>query len=240
MAFCSFHSFNRISHKPKKVSTGTTSFQTLLVNKPPWGRYSASSWSGTTLTDLTTNGRNATTSGVSSGTASGNGSTASIAFLSGSTSNTIIWPAGSIPSTFTIASLTRYATSGTKRRILCGDTVNFIQGQYNGGRGEAFYGNGFYQGNTIGTALNWVGMVGTNSMSVAAPNNVLVDGVALASTNGGLGGGALTINYSTAVPGETSDFQFSQLIIWDQALTAAEMVTVATALNTYLSTGTMA
>ena len=38
MAFCSFNSFNRISNKPKKVST-TTAFQTLLVSKPPWGRY---------------------------------------------------------------------------------------------------------------------------------------------------------------------------------------------------------
>ena len=46
--------------------TALTAFQTLLAAKAPWGQYSAASWvAGTnSLTDLTGNGRHATTSGA--------------------------------------------------------------------------------------------------------------------------------------------------------------------------------
>ena len=228
-----------------KKSVALTAFQTLIATKVPWGRYSAASWvSGTnTLTDLTGNGRSATTSGVASGSASGNGATASIAYLGGTTTTYIQWPAGCIPATATFASITRYATVGTKRRVLTGGSVNFIHGHYNGGRGIVYYGDRFLEQATVGTATDWVGMVSTNNAAAAFPNNVLVDGVARGIAVGGAGGtGALPdlrINNEGFATGETSDFQFAYLLIWDQALTASEMATVATALNTYLSTGVL-
>ena len=80
-------------------------------------------------------------------------------------------------------------------------------------------------------------MVMTNSTSIAVPNNVLVDSVARGTVNGGTGGYTLSINGSGSQ--EQSDFQFSQLIIWNQALTTTEMSVVATALNTYLTTGVL-
>ena len=231
------------SKRAQKVSNIT--FQALLAAKVPWGRYSASSWaSGTnTLFDLTGNGHHATTSGMTSGTAVGNGAAASIGYLGGTTTTYIQWPAGSIPATATFASITRYATVGTKRRVLTGGSVNFIHGHYAGNRGTVYYGDRFLEQATVGTATDWVGMVSTNNAAAAFPNNVLVDGVARGIAVGGAGGtGALPdlrINNEGFATGETSDFQFAYLLIWDQALTASEMATVATALNTYLSTGVL-
>jgi hypothetical protein len=76
--------------------------------------YNASS--PTILPNYISNGRNATLSGttVTKSTASGNGATAPITFISGTTGSIITFPSGSIPDTFTILSLTRYTTTGTK------------------------------------------------------------------------------------------------------------------------------
>ena len=75
----------------------TTPLQQLLASNAPWGRYDAAAWvAGTnTLTDITGNGRHATTVGVTSGLASGSGATAPIAYLDGaSAAATISFPVG--------------------------------------------------------------------------------------------------------------------------------------------------
>ena len=79
-------------------------------------------------------------------------------------------------------------------------------------------------------------MVLTNGPNVS--NNVMVDGVSITESTGGLGGSDLRINGPGACS-EPSEFEFSQLIIWNQALTSAEMNVVSTALNTYLTSGTL-
>ena len=224
----------------KSSSKSALSFAQLLINKPAWAQYSASSWSGTTLTDLTTNGRNATTSGVSQSTASGNGATATISYLAGTTSNSIQFPTGSQPSTYTIALIDRYVATNQKRILTTNSNTlgSDLYGHWNALRGVA-YQEGTWntpQTNT-GTNTNWLNIVMTNSTSIAVPNNVLVDSVARGTVNGGVGGYTLSINGSGSL--EQSDFQFSQLIIWNQALTTTEMSVVATALNTYLTTGVL-
>jgi hypothetical protein len=209
-----------------------------LLNKPAWAKYSASDWSGTTLPDSTGNGRNATTSGVSSGSGTGFGATGSINYLTGNTTNTITFPSGSIPATFTIASITR-VSAGTNGRLLKGLSTNWIHGHLDAYRGIAYYNGWKTAGANMGTFNNWLGCVGTNSTSVSAPNNVLLDGTASGSANGGSGTDTLVINVLGGYTPQACGFGFSQLIIWDVALTTTEMATVATALNTYLSTGVL-
>lgn len=225
---------------PSSVVVSLTAFQTLLANKPPWGQYSASSWSGTTLTDLTTNGRNATTSGVSLGTTTGNGATGTITSLAGGITNTILWPAGSIASSYTICGLTRYTTTNTtnQQRTLCSSTNNWLQGHWANKRGVAFNASSWRTQSTTstGTLLNWLNSCATSSST--GPNNILMDGVGVGLNVGGNGVvSPLSINLCQG--GETSDFEFSQLIIWDQVLTDTELLVVSTALNTYLSTGVL-
>lgn len=223
---------------PFVVTTALTPFQDLLIRKVPWGIYNAANWSGTTLPDTSGNNHHAVTSGVTRSTVSGNGATASITFLSGTTTNTILWPAGSIPTTATIASLTAYSPTGSKQRILTGGSENFIHGHYQGGGGYVYYGDRFLQQVSRVASPNWVGVVSTNSITATSPDNVLVNGTARGTTTGGFGGGDMRINGTAYYNyGETSDFQFSQLIIWDQPLLASEMVTVSAALTTYLATG---
>lgn len=209
----------------------------LLLTKPPWGLYSADTWSSNSLPDLTGNGRSATTSGVSLASASGNGAAASIPYLTGGTAARINWPAGSIPVTaFTICSMTRYLAGGANRRILTSPTYNFAHGHYNGVRGTALYKSAFVADNTVskGTLTDWLVMCGSTA---ATPDNIMIDN---GESIGALTGtytpvGTLSVNNGTYP--ETSDFAFSQLIIWDQVLTAVEMRIVCNAMTHFLLTG---
>ena len=216
-----------------------TAFQALLALKVPWGQYSAANWSGNTLSDLTGHGHYATTSGVTSGTTSGNGATGVIRALNGTITSTILWPAGSIPAAYTICSITSYTNSATnQQRILCSSSNNWLHGHHANKRGCAYNGSSWRTAQvSIGTLMNWVNVCATSSST--APSNVLVDGVAVGLAVGGGGSvGTLCINLPPNV-GEVSDFGFSQLIIWDQVLSATELATVSAALATYLATGVL-
>jgi len=215
----------------------------LFQNKKPWGMYFAEDWSGTTLLDSSGNGRHATTSGtITKTTASGNGATGPITYISGGTSSTITWPSGSIPSTFTILSLTRYTNAiSNQQRILQASTLNFAHGHINttglndinSTRGVCFYGD-TYKTNSAATSsatkLNWLCTIGKNSGST--PGNILLDGVASGTASGGTGNNILTLNTGLA-SSQLSDFAFSCVIIWNTALTDAEMVLLNNMIDQY-------
>ena len=217
-------------------SGGSNALTDLNAVAKIWGAYSAEAWnSGTNvLPDLTGNGHNATTTGVSYVTGSGNGANATIAYLAGTTSSRMFWPAGSVPSTFTIASLTRYS-GGSNGRILETVNGNWLHGHWSGQAGVCYY-EGWKAVNYTGSSLNlnnWIICVGTNNTSIAMPNNIIVNGVGVANqANGGSGSYQLTVNQF-----EVSDFNFSQLLIWDSGLTLAQMQSVSTILQNYLNSG---
>lgn len=247
MSFSTFSTFN------SNISAGigglvlNTDYKKLIKSVPPWATYNASSWDSATntLTDLTGNGRNATTFSVTQGVASGNGATANISYLEGTKTSTITWPSGSIPITFTICSLTRYPNTINNGRILAGKTINWLHGHYNNtnsgvtSTGIAFYYDNFVSGGSNEPKTNWVNMCGTNSASVPFPNNILVNkipsGTRNASSNTSSDILAININPFS----ETGDFQFSELIIFDTALTAAQMVIVSNAMDTFMNTGVL-
>jgi hypothetical protein len=234
-SFSSFPNFNQLAVVLAKPNT----FEQLLIDKKPWGYYSAESWTGTTLVEKGGNtARNATTSGVTSGTASGNGANTSIAYLSGTTSSTINWTTGSLPQNLTICSLTRFTNPVNNVRILQGRGTNFVHGHDVNTRGTVFYGSqGLTSNASLGTMTDWLNACGTKN-AVAVPNNVLFDGV----PSGTASGGSISINSNLTInAGEYSgsNFQFSQLLIFDQVLTATEMVLVSNAFKNYLSTGNL-
>jgi hypothetical protein len=98
--------------------------------------------------DASGNGRHGTlTAGsVTAGSASGNGASINVPFVGGSTATKIEWPVGSIPSTFTLCSITRYTSSVRERqqRILAGKTGNFIHGHWGHGAGSPGVGTVYY------------------------------------------------------------------------------------------------
>jgi hypothetical protein len=205
---------------------------------PAWGSYIAghTNNTSTTLYDTTGNGRNATISGttaITTGTASGNGATASIPYINGAKDTIITWPSGSIPSTFTICSITRVTASGQGRVLNTSSSFDFVHGHHDLKSGVAYYRSWKTQssGNapSVSNYTNWLVMCGTNG-SNATPNNILANGSPVGTANGGAGVGTLTINTS-----ETSNFSFNQVIIWDVALTNAQLATVSSTMMRYLN-----
>lgn len=141
-------------------------FDTLIPGKSPWGIYSAASWSSSTntLTKLRgRSGKNAVTSGsFSQGKGTGNSASVPIDYISGSAASSVIWPSGSIPTSFTICSVTRYTDSMNAQRILTSTDNSWVHGHYAQTRGVASYGQ-WMTTNTNGTLTDWLVMCGKKS-----------------------------------------------------------------------------
>ena len=214
------------------IDPAATPFQQVIQNKAPWGIYDAAQWSTATgtLPEARGNGRDVTSEGtIGVGFAAGNGASAAVAFINGSTTSRLFWPVGSIPSNFTICSITRY-TGGTNERILQGASPNWLHGHWGGATGRAYYEKWMTSSSTGGGTTNWVVMCGSNGL--ATPSNILNQGQSVGTATGGSGNNRLAINPMT---GETSDWALSFVVIWDQHLTAQEMKTVSDALVEYLA-----
>ena len=209
----------------------------MFATKRPWACYFANDFYGSVLNDSSGNGRHATVTGtVTKTTASGNGATANITYISGNTSSSIIFPSGSIPPIFTILSLTRY-TGGSRERILQSDTVNFIHGHHVSKRGVCFYGESvgwIGSANTIGNIDDWLCCIGKNSGNI--PGNILIDGFENGMKTGGSGNASLRVNAGVA-SAELSDWALSCVMIWDQALTDQEMILLNDVIDNYKNTG---
>jgi hypothetical protein len=208
----------------------------------PWGAYIAGHPNNTTtsLYDFTGNGRNATITGTAPvfTQGSGNGATASIPFITGTTSTIITWPANSIPTpSFTILSMTRYTTSPFQR-ILQASTLDFIIGHWMGYVGLEYHQKQMTQFSAnspnVSSATNWLVMCGTTGGTT--PNNILVNGVGNGTSTGGFTGAQLTINTGFA-NAQTSNFAFQQVLIWNTVLTETQMQSISNTVMSYLTTG---
>ena len=212
-----------------------------LLSKQPFGVYSAENYAAGLIPEFSnSSGMDVSCNSVTQTTASGNGASAAIPYVYGTTTSTMQWPAGSIPSTFTICSTTRYTGDENQRRIISSshptdNQLNLVHGHYGGSRGAAYYG-GWLSNGTTDTTKNWLIMCGKNLGNI--PGNIYYDGAANGSSNVITPfTDAIGINRGLFGESERSDFAFSNVMIWDQALTDAEMVSVYDVLNDYLATG---
>ena len=160
---------------------------------------------------------------------SGNGSTTELQYLAGDTSSTVLWPTGSIPTEFTICSVTRY-TGGSMGRILTGKNINWFHGHWGSRRGVAYYEEWKTNFLNVGVLTDWLIMCGKNRGS--KPYNILVDGVASGITDGGIGSDILAINRSPSF--QNSDWAFREVMIWSTALSGEDMAIASTALRNSL------
>jgi hypothetical protein len=169
-----------------------------------------------------------TAGSVSVGTLGGNGAGAgvSIPYVGGTTSTKIKWGSASIPSTFTICSITRYS-GVSKQRILGSSNLNWIHGHWGyGGSGNA--GATYYYADTnveytITPNTNWVVACGRNVVG-SGKVGAIINGATTSIGEGGTGNCDLSIGtYCTTdtcngqAP-ETSDWQLSRLYVWDSHL----------------------
>ena len=153
---------------------------------------------------------------MATATASGDGAANAVAHITGTTATKMLWPEDSIPSTFTVCSVTRY-TGGPRERILnCNhsptQTLNWLHGHYPGGvRGFAYYDKAVGS-SSGGVQDNWLVMCGTNA-GATFPGNIILDQDEIGTADGGTGGCRLNIGYN----GE-SDWALHSVLIWDYSL----------------------
>jgi hypothetical protein len=215
----------------------------ILSLNPAYLIASAESWdsSQNRFMDPSGNGRVGTlqAGAVSIGSVTGNGATWPVPYVGGTTGTQISWGAASIPSTFTICSITRYsgAVKDTILRCKDGKDDNWIHGHWNSYAGATHYGelavpNSQYGPGelfkTISPNTNWVVACGRNIQTTGSAGTI-INGVVTSTAEGGYGGCKLAIN-----PQWPSDWQLSKVYVWNTHLPDAVFTDASARLNTYL------
>ena len=268
LSFCSCNP----GFTPAPSTTTCNTFQALYQSKKPWAHYSAERWNAQTqvLSDSSGNNRNTLMVGNRAGITMENGrdrgSPNDIPFLRGKPTDQLRFAENSIPQSFTICSVTRYASDGgAQQRVLTTTSQTWWHGHYLGKRGVASYASKkiFDSSGTteiaqpeqntqlenIQPTSNWLVMCSKNGGVV--PNNVLINGVASGTSTRSDGDpnewpGATTQakidnmerdrNRNLCIncfPGQESDWDLAQLLIWDMHLSDSEMETVSAELSRY-------
>jgi uncharacterized repeat protein (TIGR02543 family) len=191
-------------------------------NLLPYMRYKASDYDATAKTwrDSSGNARNVSlingSPSVVTTTANTNGSSKSIQVLQGVTTDQITF--GNPTTTggaYTLFSLIRYNSANTAKqnRTLNSIDNTWFTGHWNQRAGVSYHQNVWMTStSTISPVTNWV--LGTDYAS-----NYRLNGTALVTSGGGANLQPLGINAST----EPSDFQVAEIILYDRALTLAEI-----------------
>jgi len=180
--------------------------------------------------------REAGTVGIGTGT--GNGANVQVPYVGGDTGARLQWGAGSVPASFTICSVTRYAGTNKRRILNCmgssaGD-MNWLHGHWNAKAGSNHYNGDFHNNLQFCIPVNsgWVAMCGSNIADTSRPG-IIVNNVVKAQGNGGSGSCALGINHA-----ETSEWQFSKLYIWNYHLSVSDFAFVASELHNNILSNT--
>ena len=213
----------------------------ILKLYPAYLMASAESWnvSRQRFTDLSGNGRVGTLQAgtVSFGSVTGNGAGMSVPYVGGTTETQISWGAASIPSNFTICSITRYSGLVKQRILQCGD-ANWLHGHWRGYNDATTHaGATFYQGagelftTNIPSDTDWVVACGRNIETTGSVGTI-IDGVPTSVAEGGKGNCALGINWYTQ---EASDWQLSKVYVWDSHLPDDVFAEASSRLINYLA-----
>jgi hypothetical protein len=222
----------------------------ILSLYPAFLTASAESWDSSqqSFMDLSGNGRVGTlqAGAVSVGSVSGNGATWPVPYVGGTTETQISWGAASIPSTFTICSITRYSGAAKQRILQCRD-MNWLHGHYGyaashanlGNAGATYYddtveaesaGDIYY---TISPNTNWVVACGRN-IQTAGSAGTIINGVVTSTAEGGAGSCELYINQGPRFY-DASDWQLSKVYVWNTHLPDAVFADASARLNSYLA-----
>ena len=191
-----------------------------------YARYDGTSFSGTTWSDISGNGRHATvTRGtVTTTTGTGNGAGAIFTTLQGGTADGITFPADVLPSTYTLFHVTRY-TGTTNGRIVTeyNTASNWLSGHWSNESGVAYH-NGWVTANGQRKAFqnNWV---------ISTDQNNLYRGNGLTYGSSGSGSPSYVRMGINTWTSELSTWQCAEIIVYNRTLTAQEYQLVENYLN---------
>ena len=219
-----------------KVVSIEDDLATLFSCNYPYGVYYAGDigmYSDKIIPDRSSNRNHAiiSGSGYSLSNIISNGSLNQIHTLFGTSSSIIRWGANSIPTNFTICSITTY-TGATNNGILCSSGGSFIHGHNNGYVG---YGNYYGTIKNNGSNVNIYNHTITcgNNSSPNNSSNFYVNNNPICVNAGGTvtTDNILTIN---GFAGKAGNFGFTYLIIWNKCLTDVQMRMVNNALTKFI------
>jgi hypothetical protein len=203
---------------PGLSDPGGDPLASILNLYPAYLMASAESWnpSQQRFMDLSGNGRAGTlqAGAVSVGNVTGNGADRPVPYVGGTTGTQISWGAASIPSTFTICSITRYS-GATKQRVLQCRDRNWLHGHHGNKAGATYYEGPGELTYTISPNTNWVVACGRNIQTPGSAGTI-INGVVTSTAEGGLGNCELVINPPQR--GEPSDWQLSKVYVWNTHL----------------------
>jgi len=201
-------------------------FGETVQTKPPVAGYLAwydtTSVVGTNWYDKSGNGYTATIAGATLTATSGNGATGLTTALYGSsaaTTQSVTWPVGILPATYTLFHVTRY-TGTTNARIYTGADANWLSGHWSNLSGQ-YYHSGWITNNlTSYYANNW--FITTDLNTIVRTNGI--------ARTGGAGAGApsyarLAINTSNW-SGELSTWMTVECIVYNTNLSAGNYALV--------------
>ena len=186
---------------------------TLSVTSGLIARYTPSSFnSGTQVWEDTVGSYDAS---VYSGTVATKTSSAagSYTVLYGSTSDSIRFPSGILPTPFTLFHISRYS-GATKRRIITSHNVNWLDGHWNGNAGVAYH-NGWVTPQTNIHSDNFF-------ISSSQYNLYRSEGTTRGTSGAGGSNPILGVNSH----GETSDWEVIEIIVYNRELSISEIESV--------------
>jgi hypothetical protein len=166
------------------------------------------------------------------GVGSSGSPTANIFYLKGTSETSILFDSASVPTEFTICSLTRYA--GAKRgQILAAADKDWFHGHSDGKAGVAFYGSWVTDPEkTEAKPAEWLVMCGQNAFDPI----VLANGMEVEKGSGGSGFAQLSINQGQE-GGEKSDWAVHGFTVWNRHLSRDEITAASMTYLRYLEEG---
>jgi hypothetical protein len=207
----------------------------ILSLNPAYLIATAESWdsSQNRFMDPSGNGRVGTlqAGAVIVGSVTGNGATWPVPYVGGTTGTQISWGAASIPSTFTICSITRYSGAVKSRILQCSDR-NWLHGHHGNNAGVTYYEtSSTLNTNYVCPNTNWVVACGRNIQTTGSAGTI-INGVVTSTAQGGAGNCNLYINQLYDPP---SDWQLSKVYVWNTHLPDAVFADASARLNSYLA-----
>lgn len=161
-----------------------------------------------------------------------NGASSPLTYISGSATDALRF-GPLISKNFSVCALTRYTGTGTSRRILQGSDTNWLLGHYAGSVGVAHFDLWATPASRNQFSTKWLAICGTSQeLYTYQGGGMDLSPVAVAQS--------LQINVGgcPACQGQTSSFGVAEVIVWDKALTDAEVQQAIAYLNWKLEAGT--
>ena len=173
----------------------------------------------------------------------GHGASIAVPYVGGTSATEVAWGRATIPSHFTICSVSRYSGMNRKRILQCQTQAqpNWLHGHWMGHAGVAQYdfwltASGSSPSSSPAVVLSptdWVVSCGRNVATSGSPSFV-VNQATQSVAGGAPGDCALGINY-LGWTNEKSDWQLSKLYVWDGHLPDDIFANVSRRLNNYLA-----